>query len=63
MEVQPVVINHFGKKTKIGNHVAIGTNSTILPVEIVDNVVIGAGSVVTKIFLKWELMQEILHED
>jgi acetyltransferase-like isoleucine patch superfamily enzyme len=36
------------KKTKIGNHVSIGTNATILPVEICDHVVIGAGSVVTK---------------
>ena len=36
------------KKTKIGNHVSIGTNATILPVRIVSNVVIGAGSVVTK---------------
>jgi len=36
------------KKTHIGNHVSIGTNSTILPVSICDNVVIGAGSVVTK---------------
>jgi acetyltransferase-like isoleucine patch superfamily enzyme len=36
------------KKTKIGNHVSIGTNATVLPVEICDNVVIGAGSVVTK---------------
>jgi acetyltransferase-like isoleucine patch superfamily enzyme len=36
------------KKTEIGNHVSIGTNSTILPVKIVDNVVIGAGAVVTK---------------
>jgi len=35
-------------KTKIGNNVSIGTNSTILPVTIADNVVIGAGSVVTK---------------
>jgi acetyltransferase-like isoleucine patch superfamily enzyme len=35
------------KSTDIGNNVSIGTNSTILPVEIVDNVVIGAGSVVT----------------
>ena len=34
--------------TKIGNHVSIGTNSTILPVTICDRVVIGAGSVVTK---------------
>jgi acetyltransferase-like isoleucine patch superfamily enzyme len=36
------------KSTHIGNHVSIGTNSTILPVNICDNVVIGAGSVVTK---------------
>jgi acetyltransferase-like isoleucine patch superfamily enzyme len=34
--------------TKLGNHVSIGTNATILPVTICDNVVIGAGSVVTK---------------
>ena len=34
--------------TKIGNHVSIGTNSTILAVNICDNVVIGSGSVVTK---------------
>jgi acetyltransferase-like isoleucine patch superfamily enzyme len=34
--------------TKIGNHVSIGTNATILPVMICDHVVIGAGSVVTK---------------
>ena len=33
---------------EIGNNVSIGTNATILPVKIVDNVVIGAGSVVTK---------------
>lgn len=36
------------KKTAVGNHVSIGTNSTILPVSICDNTVIGAGSVVTK---------------
>lgn len=36
------------KSTNIGNHVSIGTNSTILPVTICDHVVIGAGSVVTK---------------
>lgn len=34
--------------TKIGNNVSIGSNATILPVEICDNVVIGAGAVVTK---------------
>lgn len=36
------------KETNIGSHVSIGTNSTILPVNICSNVVIGAGSVVTK---------------
>lgn len=35
-------------KTNIGNNVSIGSNATILPVNICDNVVIGAGSVVTK---------------
>lgn len=35
-------------KTTVGNNVSIGSNSTILPVNIADNVVIGAGSVVTK---------------
>ncbi len=35
-------------ETKIGNHVSIGTNATILPVKICDRVVIGAGAVVTK---------------
>jgi acetyltransferase-like isoleucine patch superfamily enzyme len=34
--------------TKIGNNVSIGTNATILPVSICDNVVVGAGAVVTK---------------
>jgi len=36
------------KSTHIGNNVSIGSNATILPVNICDNVVIGAGSVVTK---------------
>ncbi len=36
------------KSTNIGNNVAIGSNATILPIKIMDNVVIGAGSVVTK---------------
>jgi acetyltransferase-like isoleucine patch superfamily enzyme len=34
--------------TKLGNKVYIGSNSTMLPVSICDDVVIGAGSVVTK---------------
>lgn len=36
------------KQTKIGNHVSIGSNATILPVTICDHVIIGAGAVVTK---------------
>ena len=36
------------KSTTIGMHVSIGSNATILPVNICDGVVIGAGSVVTK---------------
>jgi acetyltransferase-like isoleucine patch superfamily enzyme len=36
------------KETRIGNHVSIGTNATILPVKICDRVVVGAGAVVTK---------------
>jgi acetyltransferase-like isoleucine patch superfamily enzyme len=36
------------KYTNIGNNVSIGSNATILPVEICNNVVIGAGSIVTK---------------
>lgn len=39
-------------ETKIGNKVSIGSNATILPVSICDNVVIGAGSVVTKDIVK-----------
>ena len=34
--------------TNIGNNVSIGSNATILPINICNNVVIGAGSVVTK---------------
>jgi len=36
------------KKTSIGSDVSIGSNATILPVNICNHVVIGAGSVVTK---------------
>jgi acetyltransferase-like isoleucine patch superfamily enzyme len=36
------------KKTKVGNNVRIGSNATILPVDIGDDAIIGAGSVVTK---------------
>ena len=34
--------------TSIGNNVLVGSNATILPVKICNDVVIGAGSVVTK---------------
>jgi acetyltransferase-like isoleucine patch superfamily enzyme len=40
------------KGTRIGNNVSIGTNATILPVTIGDNVVIGAGAVVTRDILE-----------
>ena len=40
------------KRTKIGNRVLIGSNSTLLPVNICNDVVIGAGSVVTKSITK-----------
>lgn len=36
------------KATKVGNRVSIGSNATILPVEICDDVVIGAGAVITR---------------
>ena len=36
------------RRTRVGNHVSIGSNATILPVSICDHVVIGAGSVVTR---------------
>ncbi|MCG8605834.1 N-acetyltransferase [bacterium] len=38
----------YWKSTSVGNHVSVGTNATLLPVTIADNVVIGAGAVVTK---------------
>jgi acetyltransferase-like isoleucine patch superfamily enzyme len=36
------------RPTKLGNRVSVGTNATVLPVTICDQVVIGAGAVVTK---------------
>jgi len=36
------------KSTHVGSRVSIGSNATILPVRICDDVVIGAGAVVTK---------------
>ena len=40
------------KNTTIADHVSIGTNATILPVNICSNVIIGAGAVVTKDILE-----------
>ena len=34
--------------TRIGNRVSVGSNATLLPVSICDDVAIGAGAVVTK---------------
>jgi len=36
------------KETRIGNRVSIGSNATLLPVSVCDDVLIGAGAVVTK---------------
>jgi acetyltransferase-like isoleucine patch superfamily enzyme len=36
------------KSTRIGNRVSIGSNATILPVQVCDGAVIGAGAVVTR---------------
>lgn len=43
---------NFWSKTVVGNNVSIGTNATIMPVEICDRAVIGAGAVVTKSITK-----------
>lgn len=40
------------KPTNIGKNVSVGSNATILPVSICNDVVIGAGSVVTKDILQ-----------
>src|ERR1700736_6120902 len=44
----PAVEPELWRKTKLGNHVSVGTNATIMPVTICDRVVVGAGAVVTK---------------
>jgi acetyltransferase-like isoleucine patch superfamily enzyme len=51
-EGKPAINSNDWKSTEIGNNVSIGTNATILPVKITSNVVIGAGSVVTKDILE-----------
>lgn len=42
------ISNWICRKTIVNNNVRIGSNSTILPIEIGENSIIGAGSVVTK---------------
>jgi len=44
----PAAKPDFWRATKLGNHVSIGTNATVLPVTICDRVVVGGGAVVTK---------------
>ena len=44
----PAGKSELWQPTKLGNHVSVGTNATILPVTICNQVVIGAGAVVTK---------------
>jgi acetyltransferase-like isoleucine patch superfamily enzyme len=39
---------HLWRATRLGHHVSVGTNATILPVSICDHVVVGAGAVVTR---------------
>lgn len=51
-EGKPAGTRSLWKTTKIGNHVSIGSNATILPVTICDHAVIGAGAVVTKDILE-----------
>lgn len=40
------------RKTEIGHRVSLGTNATILPVRIADDIVVGAGAVVTRDLLE-----------
>ena len=47
-EGKPAGDEKLWKSTDIGDNVSIGSNATILPIKICSNVVIGAGSVVTK---------------
>ncbi|WP_104743611.1 acyltransferase [Helicobacter cinaedi] len=47
-EGNPAQSKDLWEGTRIGNNVSIGSNATILPVNICDNVVIGAGAVVTR---------------
>ncbi len=51
-EGKPAGNSNFWKSTNLGNNISVGSNATILPVTICDDVVIGAGAVVTKDILK-----------
>ena len=51
-EGKPAGDKALWKPTKIGHHVSVGSNATILPVTICDHAVIGAGAVVTKDILE-----------
>jgi acetyltransferase-like isoleucine patch superfamily enzyme len=44
----PATDRSLWRPTRLGTRVSVGTNATILPVTICDNVVIGAGAVVTR---------------
>jgi acetyltransferase-like isoleucine patch superfamily enzyme len=44
----PAAKPELWRSTKLGNHVSIGTNATVLPVMICDGTIVGAGAVVTK---------------
>ena len=41
-------LRELWRPTRIGNRVSIGSNATLLPVSICDDVVVGAGTVVTR---------------
>ena len=51
------------KRTHVENNVSIGTNSTILPVIVTDNAVIGSGFVVTKDIVESGIMPGIPQKD
>ena len=48
VEGGPAGDQNLWASTKLGDHVSIGTNATVLPVTICDHVVVGAGAVVTR---------------
>src|SRR5205807_10209783 len=48
VEGRPAPNRGLWRRTTLGNYVSIGTHATILPVAICDQVVIGAGAVVSK---------------